>query len=49
MKNYLDSLKDFEDWDIEGALEEYIRNYNISKKTFTKYIPNEICDLDVQL
>ena len=46
MKNYLDSKKDFEDADIEDALDEYIRYHNNTRKSSTKYIPNDIRDLD---
>ena len=46
MKNYLDNKKDFEDSDIEDALDGYIQYHNSTKKSFTRYIPNEIRDLD---
>ncbi len=48
MKNYLDNIKDFDESDIEEALDEYIRYHNNTKKSFTKYIPNDIRDLDDQ-
>ena len=46
MKNYLDDIKDFDDSDIEDALDGYIQYHNSTKKSSTKYIPNEIRDLD---
>ena len=46
MKSYLDNKKDFGEADIEDALDEYIRYHNSTKKSSTKYIPNEIRDLD---
>ena len=46
MKNYLDKIKDFEEGDIEDALDEYIRYHNSTKKSSTRYIPNDIRDLD---
>ena len=48
MKNYLDNIKDFDESDIEEALDEYIRYHNNTKKSSTKYIPNDIRDLDDQ-
>ena len=46
MKNYLDNIQNFNDNDIENALDEYIRFHNSTKKSSTKYSPNEIRDLD---
>ena len=46
MKNFLKEKKNFEDKDLEEALDEYIRFHNNSKKSSTKYTPNEIRDLD---
>ena len=48
MKNFLNEKKNFDDCDNE-ALDEYIRyhnNTNSTKKSSTKYTPNEIRDLD---
>ena len=46
MKNYLDNVPNFNDNDIKNALDEYIRFHNSTKKSSTKYSPNEIRDLD---
>ena len=46
MKNYLDDIKEFDDSDIEDALDGYIQYHNSTIKSSTKYIPNEIRDLD---
>ena len=37
MKNYLDNILNFNDNDIENALNEYIRFHNSTKKLSTKY------------
>ena len=49
MKNYLDKLNSFNDKDVENALDDYIEYHNKTKKTSTKFIPNEIRDTDNQL
>ena len=41
MKNYLDDIKEFDDSDIEDALDGYIQYHNSTIKSSTKYIPNE--------
>ena len=33
MKNYLKRKKDFENWDLEEGLDEYIRFHNNSKQS----------------
>lgn len=46
MKIYLDNIKDFNDKDVEDALNEYILYHNNTKKYSTKYAPNNIRDLE---
>ena len=46
MKNYLEKIKNFDDRDIEDNLDEYIRYHNSAKKSSTRYIQNDIRDLD---
>ena len=45
MKNYLDNYKDFNDSNIENALDDYILYHNNTIKSSTRYTPNEIRDL----
>ena len=50
IKDYLNNLDSFSDIDIENALNNYIIFHNNSRKTSTKYTPNEIRDItDPQL
>ena len=46
MKEYLDNIKDFDDTDVENALNAYIEYHNTTKKESTEYKPIEIRDLD---
>ena len=46
MRNYLDNFENIDDEKIENALDDYIIYHNKTKKSSTKYSPNEIRDLD---
>ena len=46
MKNYLANFENIDDEKIENALDDFIIYHNNSKKSSTKYSPNEIRDLD---
>lgn len=46
MKTYLDNIKDFNDEDVEDALNEYILYHNYTKKYSSKFAPNDIRDLE---
>ena len=46
MKNYLANFENIDDEKIENALDDYIIYHNKTKKSSTKYSPNEIRDLD---
>ena len=50
MKKYLDKKENFNDEDIEQALDEYIIYHNKTIKSSTRYAPDDIRDLeDLQL